>query len=154
MNHHRNARLTAHGRELLVTQIIEQGQSPTDAARTLGVSRHTVHKWLKRYREEGKAGLHNRSSRPLHSPRTTDPAVGEAAAELRRRRQTYQQIAQALGVSTSTVGRVLKKRGLNRLSALEPAPRRRAKIEKRRRACEKITGEAPDARKRDMRLVK
>ncbi len=66
--------------------------------------------------------MHNRSSRQRHSPRATDPAVGEAVAEFRHQRQTYHQIARILGVSTSTVGRVLKKRGLNRLSALEPAP--------------------------------
>ncbi len=114
MNSHRNARLTVQGRLSLVRRVIEEGQSPTDAARSLGISRRTAHKWLKRYREEGEAGLRNRSSRPLHSPRATDPAVGEAAVKLRRRRQTYQQIAQTLGVSISTVGRLLKKRELNR----------------------------------------
>ncbi len=40
---------------------------------------------------------------------------------LRRPRRTYRQISRQLGVSQSTVGRVLQKLGLNRLSALEPA---------------------------------
>ena len=42
-------------------------------------------------------------------------------ATLRRRRSTGAQIAAELGVSTATVSRVLRREGLNRLSALEPA---------------------------------
>lgn len=114
MKHHRNARLTFANRKLLVTRVIEQGQRPTDAARSMGVSRRTVHKWLKRYREEGEAGLHGGSSRLKRNPRATAPAIRKSMAKLRRKGQTYQQIARALGVSTSTVGRVLKKLGLTR----------------------------------------
>ena len=40
---------------------------------------------------------------------------------LRRLRRTYRQISRQLGVSQSTVRRVLPKLGLNRFSALEPA---------------------------------
>ena len=34
-----------------------------------GVSRTTAHKWVRRYREAGAAGLEDRSSRPRRSPR-------------------------------------------------------------------------------------
>jgi len=40
---------------------------------------------------------------------------------LRRQRQTYGQIGQAVGISQSTVARILARAGLNRLSHLEPA---------------------------------
>ena len=43
-----------------------------------------------------------------------------AIVELRRRRLTHARIAAALGVSKSTVGRVLARAGMSRLSDLEP----------------------------------
>jgi len=43
-----------------------------------------------------------------------------AIVELRRRRLTQARIAESLGVSKSTVGRVLTRAGLSRLSDLEP----------------------------------
>lgn len=130
MNHHRNVRLTFAKRRLLVTRVIEQGQRPADAARSMGVSTSTVQKWLKRYHEEGEKGLHDRPSRPKHGPRATAPAVCKDMVQLRRKGQTYGQIAQTLGVSTSTVGRLLKTHGLNRRpppSAPGYSPRARSK---------------------------
>ena len=54
---HRTAKLTPFGRRLLVERILIEGWSPTIAAETLGVSRATAYKWLRRYRSEGLAGL-------------------------------------------------------------------------------------------------
>jgi len=53
---HRRARLTPFGRYLLVTRILQDGWSVTAAAESLGVSRATAHKWLRRFREEGLEG--------------------------------------------------------------------------------------------------
>ena len=50
-----------------------------------------------------------------------EPAKALAIVELRRKRLTQARIAQALGVSKSTVGRVLRRAGLSLLSDLEPA---------------------------------
>lgn len=121
MNNHKNARLTAHGRLLLVRRVIEEGLRPIEVAQAQGVSVRTVYKWLQRYCQEGEAGLQNRSSRPLQSPAATSSAVAQKVIELRRHRMTYRQIAKQLGISSSTVGRLLQRVGLNRLSALEPA---------------------------------
>lgn len=121
MNNHKNARLTVHGRLLLVRRVIDEGLRPEEAAQAAGVSLRTVYKWLKRYRAEGEAGLHNRSSRPRQSPSVTPRAVVRKVATLRRQRMTYRQIAERLGVSSSTVGRILQRAGMNRLSSLEPA---------------------------------
>ena len=41
------------------------------------MSQQCVSKWVRRYREEGQAGLEDRSSRPRCSPTRTNPAVEE-----------------------------------------------------------------------------
>ena len=121
MNIHNNARLTFRGRELLVKRIVEQGLCVEEAAQASGVSVRTAYKWLTRYRQEGITGLYDRSSRPRHCPHQTSAHRHQEIVRLRRLRRTYRQISRQLGVSRSTVGRVLPKLGLNRLSALEPA---------------------------------
>lgn len=121
MNNHKNARLTVHGRMLLVRRVTEEGLRPIEAAQAAGVSVRTVYKWLHRYLEEGEAGLHNRSSRPRRSPAATPQGVLHKVIKLRRCRMTYRQIAEQVGISSCTVGRLLQRVGLNRLSSLEPA---------------------------------
>lgn len=121
MNNHKNARLTVHGRLLLVRRIVEQGPRPVEAAQAAGVSGRTAYKWLRRYQAEGEAGLQNRPSRPHRCPHATPGRIVRCVIKLRCRRQTYRQIAQALGVSEGTVARILMRAGLNRLSHLEPA---------------------------------
>ena len=81
----------------------------------------TVAKWVARFRAEGVAGLQDRSSRPRSSPSQTGPAACERVEALRRQRYTGEQIAAEVGVSAATVSRILKRLGLNRLAALEPA---------------------------------
>lgn len=121
MNAHKNARLTVHGRTLLVRRILEQGLRPEEAAQAAGVSVRTAYKWLKRYREQGLAGLHNRSSRPHHCPHGIRPEDREKIIEARKCRQTYRQISQNLRIGHSTIARLLGREGLNRMSSLEPA---------------------------------
>jgi transposase InsO family protein len=120
MNVHKNARLTPRGRERIVRQV-EGGQTPEAVAEAAGVCPRTVRKWVERYRREGLTGLQDRSSRP-HRPRQPTPAaVVEEIERLRRQRWTGKQIAVKVGVSPATVSRILRRLGLNRLSALEPA---------------------------------
>jgi transposase InsO family protein len=120
MNIHKNARLTPLGRERLVRQI-ESGQTPEAAARAAGVCPRTARKWLERFRAEGVAGLQDHSSRPHRLNRPTPEAIVTQVEILRRQRWTGQQIAAETGVSPATVSRILKRLGLNRLAALEPA---------------------------------
>jgi len=120
MNIHKNARLTPIGRERLVRQV-ESGQTPETAARSAGVCPRTVRKWLARFRAEGMAGLQDRSSRPHRVRRPTPAATVERIEALRRQRFTGQQIARDIGVSPASVSRVLRRLGLNRIAALEPA---------------------------------
>jgi transposase InsO family protein len=120
MNVHKNARLTRFGRERVVMQVAS-GQTPEAAARAVGVCPRTVRKWMARFEAEGFAGLKDRSSRPHRLHRPTPAAVVEQVEVLRRQRWTGKQIAAELGISPATVSRILRRLGLNRIAALEPA---------------------------------
>ena len=120
MNVHKNARLTPFGRERIVRQV-ESGQTPGAVAEAAGVCPRTVRKWVDRYCREGSVGLQDRSSRPHRLRRPTPQAVVDQIEKLRRQRWTGKQIAAETGVSPATVSRVLRRLGLNKLSALAPA---------------------------------
>jgi transposase InsO family protein len=112
---HPNARLTCHGRLLLVSRI-ESGWTVSAAAQASGVSRQTAGKWFRRYVERGKAGLVDASSRP----RRLRPGV-----PLRRCRRILkarlllqrgpQFLSWRLKVARSTIYAVLKRYGVSRL---------------------------------------
>jgi len=95
-NHHKNARLTAHSREQLAIRVVERGWTLKRAAVAYSVSEKTAAKWVRRYRELGRAGLGNRSSRPHRSPRTTSSPLLEKVLSLRRLRYNGWRIADAL----------------------------------------------------------
>lgn len=122
---HRNARLTVHGRRLIVTRVIDDGWSVTASAEAAGVSRATVHKWLRRYREEGEAGLVDRTSRPHRSPRRIDPRLEQRILLARRRRRWGpHQLEYYLGVPRSTAYKVLVRNGCSRLSDFDRPTRK------------------------------
>jgi len=121
MNTHKNARLTFARRLEMVEQMTQRGLTPCAAAAAQGVSAPTARKWLGRFLTQGESGLADHSSRPARSPRAIEPAKALAIVELRRRRLTQARIAVSLGVSKSTVSRVLARAGLSRLSDLEPS---------------------------------
>ena len=121
MDTHKNAHLTPKGRELMVRVVLDDGLSKAAAARQFHTTAKTVGKWVKRFQEEGVDGLRDRSSRPLSSPDQTPPTTCATIEALRRARHTGKQIAAEVGVSPATVSRVLRRLGLNKLSALEPA---------------------------------
>lgn len=120
MNVHKNARLTPWGRERLARAVLS-GQTPEAAARAAGVCPRTARKWVARLEAEGIEGLKDRSSRPHRLHRPTAMAVIERIETLRRQRWTGKQIAAELRVSPATVSRILRRLGLNRIAALEPA---------------------------------
>jgi transposase InsO family protein len=105
----------------MARSVMEGGSSKAAAARAFHTTPKTVAKWVARFRAEGAAGLQDRPSRPHSSPGQTPLATCERVEALRRQRHTGEQIAAEVGVSAATVSRVLKRLGLNRLSALEPA---------------------------------
>ena len=121
MNIHKNARLTPLRREEMALSVIEGRHSKAQAARFYGVSARIVSRWVERFKEEGRAGMVDRSSRPVRSPKATDRAVVDRIVALRRQRWTGKHIAREVGVSPATVSRVLKRAGLSRLKDIDPA---------------------------------
>jgi len=121
MNVHKNARLTAAGRALMA-QRIEQGWSVKAAAEAAGVSTVTAYKWRRRHRLGGERRHHDRSSAPRRCPRRTPQSRVAEIERLRRRRMSGPGIAQALGMAVSTVGAVLRRLGLGKLTNLDPKP--------------------------------
>ncbi|MGH8346809.1 MAG: IS481 family transposase [Pseudomonas sp.] len=131
MNTHNNARLTAKGREHMVRAVMDHRLSKTEAARQFNTTSKTVAKWVARFKAEGIVGLRDRSSKPLSSPSQTSLATADAVERLRRQRRTQEHIAGELAISKATVSRILRRRGLSLLSALEPQqPRPRYEREK------------------------
>ena len=82
---HRNARLTVHGRLL----IVQRHQARLEAGAHRGGDgglRKCVKTWIDRYAAEGEAGLQDRSSRPHTMPDADQPARSrQRVVELRRR---------------------------------------------------------------------
>jgi transposase InsO family protein len=117
---HGKAKLTPAGRLLLVQRIEQDGWPPAHAAAMAGVSRATAYKWLARWRSEGVAGLHDRSSRPHSMPTRTSTEREAAVIELRRSwRRGPHLLGGQLGMPPSTVHAVLVRHGLSRLSRLD-----------------------------------
>ena len=116
---HRNARLTVFGRRLLVERVLS-GRPVAHVAAEMGVSRPTAHKWVRRWREEGDAGLHDRSSRPHRTPHRTPADIEARVCDLRQARKLGPaRIGPVLGLPASTVHRILTRHGLNRLAWLD-----------------------------------
>jgi transposase InsO family protein len=122
MNIHKHARMTVHGRALLVHRVTVEGWRVADAARAAGVSVRTAYKWLARHRAGGAAALHDRKPTPGRCPHRLAEETVVAIERLRRQRMSGPVIARQLGLARSTVGAVLRRLGLGRLAALDPKP--------------------------------
>jgi transposase InsO family protein len=120
MDYHHHARLTVVRREELARRVLEGGLSLKEAEAEFKLSRQSAAKWVRRYREQGIAGLRDRTSRPHRSPRRTPEERVMEVERLRRQRWTGVRIAQQLGLSPATVSRVLRRLKLNRIRDIEP----------------------------------
>lgn len=111
-----------------VLAVIRDGVSVVEVAQRFEVSRQAVHRWLRRYEDQGLSGLADRSHRPARCSHQMPPHVEVWVAETRRRnplwgaRRLVHEAARA-GVnplpSRSGVQRLLKRLGL-----IEPGARR------------------------------
>jgi transposase InsO family protein len=104
------------------------GVPVTEAADRYGVSRQSVHSWLRRYQDEGPPGLADRSHKVHAHPWQIPAELESAVCELRRahrkwgpKRLVFEMGRRGLGtVTRSTVYRVLVRNQL-----IEPRSRRR-----------------------------
>jgi transposase InsO family protein len=102
----------------------------TELCQRYGISRVTGHKWLKRFRAGGLAGLSDLSRAPLHSPNRTAAAAVEALAQARSRHPSWgarklidwllPRRPDLILPAPSTAGDILKRLGL-----IKPRRRRR-----------------------------
>ena len=117
---HRNARLTVHGR-LLIVQRHQGGWKQAHIAVAMGVSRKCVKYWLDRFDAEGEAGLENRSSRPHSMPTKTTPEVEEQVLAARaEHRDGPDVLAPKVGVPARTISRILRRHGVPYLRECDP----------------------------------
>jgi hypothetical protein len=111
-------RLNSRLRAFLVTEAERIGVSR--AARKVGVSRRTVYRWRRRAPD-----FTDRSCRPQRSPRRCADALEATVLALRLdERGGPDRIGSTLGLHPSTVHRILRRHGAQRLSHLFPKPRR------------------------------
>ena len=125
MKLHANAPLGPKGRALMVRRVVDQGWSLTEAAAAAEVSERTAGKWVRRFQEEGQAGLLDRSSAAHRVHNRTCELRIQAIAALRRVRFSGAQIAEILAMPETTVSGILTRIGLGKLGrlGLEPAVR-------------------------------
>ncbi len=119
---HRNAPLTPTGRLRLARCIVDDGWPLRRAADRHGVSVTTAQRWAGRYREHGKGGMGDRSSRPHHSPRQLEVRTERRILGLRvSRRGGPERIAYRLRLNPSTVHKVLRRYQAPPLAWTDPA---------------------------------
>lgn len=117
---HGSARLTVHGRRLIV-QRHQQGWAQAHIAAAMGVSRKCVSTWIRRYAAEGEAGLATRSSRPHTTPSKTSDQLERAVLAARaQHREGPDRLAPRLGVSARTVSRILRRHHVPYLRECDP----------------------------------
>jgi transposase len=117
---HGSARLTVHGRRLIV-QRHQAGWKQAHIAAAMGVSRKCVKTWVDRFAVEGEAGLFTRSSRPHSMPTKTSAEVELKVLTARaERRGGPDMLSQQVGVPARTVSRILRRHQVPYLRECDP----------------------------------
>ena len=117
---HRNARLTVHGRRLLIQRVVTDRRPVAHVVKELGCSRATGYKWLARWRAEGDAGLIDRPSTAHRLPGKTSPEIEARVCALRTQlKRGPRRLAPLLSMPASTIHAVLARHGLHRLAWLD-----------------------------------
>jgi transposase InsO family protein len=100
--------------------VVDEGWPPARAAEFFNVSWRTAAKWAQRYRDEGPAGMNDRSSaRHIQARRTPAPVVRKIVHLRWKQRLGPVEIGARLGMPASTVHAVLVRCRLNRLSHVD-----------------------------------
>lgn len=117
---HGSARLTVHGRRLIV-QRHRSGWKQAHIAAAMGVSRKCVKTWIDRYSEEGEAGLLTRSSQPHTMPTRTSAQVEQKVLAARaKHRDGPDVLGPKVGVPARTVSRILRRHDVPYLRECDP----------------------------------
>jgi transposase InsO family protein len=119
-----------------VLEVLVEGRTVSEVARERGVTRQSVHRWLRRYAAQGLAGLADLPSKPASCPHQMDPVVEWAIVQMRREHP---------GWGPRTIGSRLARKGVDpvpgrssiyrclvRHGLIEPQPRRRRRADYKR----------------------
>jgi transposase InsO family protein len=121
---------------LKAVQEVLDGATVTDVAQRNGVTRQTVHAWLRRYANHGVSGLVDKSSKPESCPHQMTPVVEARIVEMRRAHPTWgpRSIRTHLAREGTTPlpGRSSIYRALVRHRLLDPTPRKRSRSDYKR----------------------
>ena len=126
MDIHKNAPLTPKGREAMVRRVVEGGQTPKAVSAAVGSStrrRRRCAKWVARFRAEGVDGLRRSLLAAAFTRRVQTPPeiiardrrAAAPALDVRADRERDPRL------ESDNLYRILRRLGLNRLKALEPA---------------------------------
>jgi transposase InsO family protein len=119
-----------------VMEVLRDGLTVTEVADRYGVSRQTIHGWLRRYRTGGLDALADRSHRPRRCPHQMPADLEARLCELRRRHPQWGQRRLAHELARDGVdpppGLTSIYRALVRNGLIQPKARRRAKASYRR----------------------
>ena len=117
---HGSARLTVHGRRLIV-QRHQAGWKQAHIAAAMGVSRKCVRTWIERYAAEGEGGLVTRSSRPhTLGTKTSDELEQRVLAARAEHREGPDVLGPRIGVPARTVSRILRRHEVPYLRECDP----------------------------------
>ena len=117
---HGSARLTVHGRRLIV-QRHQAGWPQAHIAAAMGVSRKCVKTWIDRYAAEGDAGLVTKSSRPHTMPtKTSDETEQRVLAARANDPSGPDVLGPKVGVPPRTVSRILRRHNVPYLRECDP----------------------------------
>lgn len=112
------------------------GLCVTEVARRYGVTRQTVHRWLRRYARAGIAGLADSSSRPATCPHQMAPQVEARIVELRLEHPGWGPRTLAHYLAREALAPVPSRSGvyrcLVRQRLIDPQRRRRKRADYRR----------------------
>jgi transposase InsO family protein len=118
-----------------VTEVLG-GMPVTEVAARFGVSRQSVHGWLRRYQTDGLAGLEDRSHRPRSCPHQASVQVEAAVCELRRQHPGWGPLRLGHELQRRGMLEVPSRAGIYRIlvrhQLVEPGRRRRRRSDWRR----------------------
>lgn len=115
------ARSIMSQREEFVSMAANKAESVASLCRRFGISRDTGHKWLRRHRAEGPAGLGDRSRRPKTSPNRCTGDVERAVLVMRAQQPAWggrkirarlAALGHVVPPSASTITAILHRHGL------------------------------------------
>lgn len=111
-------------RQQLITAWLSRDYTVTELSHQFGISRKTAHKWIRRFKAAGQAGLADRSRAPRHQPHQTPETQVRTLLALKHRHPLWGPVTlinylrreqpNIAWPAASTAGNILKRHGLVR----------------------------------------